>query len=89
MFEIIKAIPLYRSNLRDEWDICIDGVWYRADFEGTDNSDRAMLRKDILEKELEIKDIFWGNCSENVEEMGYKKIVFMNNDEGYLIKINE
>lgn len=84
--KIVMAMPLYKSSIRDEWDLCIDGVWYRADFEGADASEKAMLQQQIEEKGLEIKKIpFWNSC-DAVAKTGYKNIVYLDSGNAYLIK---
>lgn len=86
--KILNAIPLRKSQLCEEWDLCIDGVWYSADFEGTDTSDKSMLEMQIKEKGLEINRIpFWNSC-DKTKTIGYKHIVYVNKDEAYLIDID-
>lgn len=83
---IVRAIPLRKSQLCEEWDLCIDGVWYSADFEGTDTSDKSMLKIQIKENNLDIKTIpFWNSC-DKTQKTGYKKIVYINAFEAYLIE---
>lgn len=84
---IKNAISLRRGTICEDWDICVDGVWYSVEY--MDTSDRAMLRDIIEENHLEIKGIpFWNSC-DKTENMGYKKMVYVSSDEAYLIELED
>jgi hypothetical protein len=79
---IENAVVLSKSKTCEEWDICIDGIWYGLDY--TDSSDRAMLRNTIIENNLEIKGIpFWNSC-DKAKNIGFKNIVYVDSDTAYL-----
>jgi|GEM_PF-5081967 len=82
--EVINALALYKSTSCEEWDVCIDGIWYSIDYDGTDISDRAMLQNTITDNNLEIKNIPMWN-SKNVESLNYKKYVVIDANNAYLV----
>ena len=71
----------------EEWELCVDGVWYHFDY--IDTSDRAMLQNIIKENNLEIKVVpLWNSCNKT-KELGFDKIVFVDPDNAYLIKLED
>ena len=87
MTDITRAIPLKKSKMCEEWDVCIDGVWYAAEWEGSDSSDIAMLKEIIEKNNLPIENIPLWNSSQTKD---YEKIVYIpssiNYGDAYLVR---
>ena len=86
--QVTCAIELQKCKQREEWDMCVDGVWYAMNVE-MDSSDFAELSIIIKEKNLEIKEIPFWNCTPDVVHMGYKQMVYLDSETAYLIKFED
>lgn len=80
---------LTRATASDDWDVCLDGVWYRRYDDVLDSSDRGYVMNQIKEKNLEIQGIpFWNSC-DTINDSGFKKMVRTAENEVYLIEFEK
>lgn len=80
---------LTRATLSDDWDVCLDGVWYRRYDDVLDSSDRGYLMLQIKERNLEIQGIPFWNCCDIIKDSGFKKMVRTGDNEVYLIEFEK
>lgn len=83
-----RVWELHRAKLEEDWDICIDGVWYRLNLD-MDTSDRADLLITIKEDKLELQNIPLWNCDKDVQDSGFKKMVRTDADTVYLLELEK
>lgn len=76
---------LHRAKLEDDWDICIDGVWYGLNLD-MDTSDRVDLLLTIENNNLELQNIPLWNCCKDAQNSGFKKMVRTDADTVYLLE---
>lgn len=83
-----RAWELHRAKIEDDWDACIDGVWYRLNLD-MDTSDRVDLLITIQENKLELQTIpLWNSC-DDIQNSGFKKMVRTDADTIYLLELEK
>lgn len=80
---------LTKATDADQWDVCLDGVWYRRYDDVLDTSDKAYLLLQIRKKNLEIQGIPFWNCCDTIQASGFKKMVRTADNEVYLIEFEK
>lgn len=80
---------LTKATYTDQWDVCLDGVWYWRYDDVLDTSDRAYLMLQIKKENLEIQEIPFRNSCDIIRDSGFRKMVRTSDNEVYLIEFEK
>lgn len=83
-----RVWELHRAKLKDNWEVCLDGVWYRINLD-MDTSDRVDLLLTIENNKLELQGIPFWNCCNDIKTSGFKKMVRTDADTVYLLELEK
>lgn len=80
-----RVWELHRAKTDDEWEVCLDGIWYRLNLD-MDTSDRAYLLLTIVNNGLELQGIPFWNCCKDIKNSDFNKMVQTDEDTVYLLE---